>query len=258
MTPPISNGAASMSAMTSTAVEAVASPGIARAPAPAVRTAPARARLDAAAKRALDVVVSAAVLFLLLPLIALIAVLIRLDSRGPVFYRSRRVGHGGGALPMLKFRKMHDNASGMQLTLDDDERFTRIGLWLAKLKIDELPQFWHVLRGDMSLVGPRPESASFVKRFADEYDIILTTKPGILGLSQIAFAEEGRILDDDDPIGHYVERILPQKVRMDLLYVTRRTVGFDLRILLWSTVAVLMRREVAVRRTDGGMNLRRR
>jgi lipopolysaccharide/colanic/teichoic acid biosynthesis glycosyltransferase len=258
MTVPYSHGAARVSAMTSAALETVVAPGIAPAPIAVEHPPLARARFDAAAKRGLDLVVSAAVLFLLLPVIALVALLIRLDSRGPVFFRSRRVGHRGDALPMLKFRKMHNDASGMQLTLDDDERFTRIGLWLAKLKIDELPQFWHVLRGEMSLVGPRPESASFVSRFVDEYNFILSTKPGIIGLSQIAFAEEGRILDDADPVGHYVARILPQKVRMDMLYVARRTIGFDLRILLWAAVAVVMRREVAVRRSDGRMNLRRR
>jgi len=255
---PYAGGAAGVSEMTSTALETVASTGLAPAPAATAPRTGARSRVDAAAKRALDIVVSGSVLLLLLPLIALVALLIRLDSPGPVFYRSRRVGHRRRELPMLKFRKMHDNASGMALTLDDDERFTRIGLWLAKLKIDELPQFWHVLRGDMSLVGPRPESASFVSRFTDEYDAILGAKPGIIGLSQIAFAEEGRILDDDDPVGHYVEQILPQKVRMDLMYVTRRSVGLDVQILLWASVAVLMRREVAVRRADGRMNLRRR
>jgi lipopolysaccharide/colanic/teichoic acid biosynthesis glycosyltransferase len=210
------------------------------------------------AKRAFDIVVSATALFLLLPFILVVAIVIRLDSKGPAFYRCRRVGRHGDDLVMLKFRKMRDDATGRKLTTDDDDRFTRVGIWLAKLKIDEIPQLWNVLRGDMSLVGPRPESNDFVAHFHDDYRLVLEAKPGIIGLSQIAFAEESRVLDDSDPVGHYLDRILPQKVRMDQMYAMRRSFRFDLRILFWATIAVLLRRQVAVHRDSGKMNLRRR
>src|SRR3954471_22469678 len=105
---------------------------------------------------------------LLLPLLVAIALLVVLDSPGPVFYRAQRVGYRGRPLRMLKFRKMHADATGGALTLAEDERFTRVGRWLVRGHLDELPQLWHVLRGEMSLVGPRPESPSFVAHFAEE------------------------------------------------------------------------------------------
>src|SRR3954471_21826118 len=121
-----------------------------------------------AAKRAIDIAVSALGLVILSPLFLVIALLVVLDSPGPVFYRADRVGYRGRPLRMLKFRKMHEDATGSALTLADDERLTRVGRWLVRGHLDELPQLWHVLRGEMSLVGPRPESPSFVAHFAEE------------------------------------------------------------------------------------------
>ena len=215
-------------------------------------------RLDAVAKRTLDVVVALVALVALAPLILLVALLVRLDSHGPAFFAAPRVGHGGRELRMLKFRKMHHRARGIPLTVDDDDRFTRIGAILAKFKLDELPQFWHVLRGEMSLVGPRPETVDFVGHHREAYHEILAVRPGVFGFSQIAFVAEGRILDGDDPLSHYIADILPQKVKLDLMYARHRTLGLDLRIVFWSLVAVLLRRQVAVHRDSGRMNLRRR
>jgi len=217
-----------------------------------------RARFDAAAKRALDIVASAVMLLALLPLILIVALLVRLDSPGPAFFKVDRIGRRGRRLRMLKFRKMHDDASGIALTTHEDDRLTRIGAFLAKSKLDELPQLWHILRGDMSLVGPRPETADFVAHHRHEYDEILTVRPGLVGFSQIAFLSEGRILNEEDPLTHYVSAILPQKVTLDLMYARERTVLLDLKILVWSMVAVLARRQVAVNRQTGQMNLRRR
>ena len=217
-----------------------------------------RSRVDAALIRALDAVVAGALLLVLLPLIVAAALAVRLDSPGPAFFRSERTGFMGRRLLMLKFRKMRDDARGPSLTMDDDERFTRIGRLLAKLKIDEVPQLWHVLKGEMSLVGPRPESPEFIALHADDYAGILTVRPGITGLSQIAFAEESAILDDEDPIDHYVSAILPQKVGLDTMYANRRSFWFNVRILFWTAAAVLMRRQVAVHRDSGKMNLRKR
>jgi lipopolysaccharide/colanic/teichoic acid biosynthesis glycosyltransferase len=217
-----------------------------------------RSRIDAALIRTLDAIVAAVLLFLLLPLILLSAIAVRLDSPGPAFFRVERMGWRGAFLRMLKFRKMHDDAAGPALTQENDDRFTRLGPVLAKLKLDEIPQLWHVLTGEMSLVGPRPESAEFVTLHRHEYAEILSVRPGITGLSQVAFAEESRILDEANPVNHYVGRILPQKVALDLIYARRRTCWMNVRILFWTVAAVVMRRQVAVHRETGKMNLRKR
>jgi len=207
-------------------------------------------------KRAADVVVASLLLFVLAPLLLACAIAITLDSRGPVFYRCRRVGYRGRQLDMLKFRKMHHDAAGRALTLARDDRFTRVGRLLAQLKLDELPQLWNVLRGDMSLIGPRPEDPSFVDLHRDAYDEILSVRPGITGLSQLAFARESAILDPHDPVAFYTGRLLPQKMSLDCLYAREWTPGMDLRIFWWTLAAVVTRMDVAVSRETG--TLRRR
>jgi lipopolysaccharide/colanic/teichoic acid biosynthesis glycosyltransferase len=209
-------------------------------------------------KRDVDIAVAALVLVATLPLIALLALLIRLDSPGPVFFRAERVGRDGRRLRMLKFRKMHRDACGAPLTMAADARFTRVGRLLARTKLDELPQLWHVLCGEMSLIGPRPEDPGFVAERPEEYRSILTVRPGITGLSQIAFAEESEILDLVDPMSHYRARIFPQKILLDRLYAARPTIWKDGAILFWTVAAVILRRQVAVDRETGHMNLRRR
>ena len=207
-----------------------------------------RARLDRFLKRLLDVLAAGVLLLLLSPLIAVVAVAIKLDSRGPVFYRCRRVGRGGRELPMLKFRKMHDDATGPALTVTRDARLTRTGRLLARSKIDEVPQLWNVLKGEMSLVGPRPEDPSFVALRPDDFQVILLVRPGITGLSQLAFAKESELLDPSNRLADYLERFLPQKIALDRLYVARRTIWLDLNILVWTLAAVVLRRDVAVNR----------
>jgi lipopolysaccharide/colanic/teichoic acid biosynthesis glycosyltransferase len=208
-------------------------------------------------KRLLDIATASTLLLVLLPLIAVVAVAIRLDSRGPAFFRCRRVGYGGREFGMLKFRKLVHDASGGAPTAPEADRFTRLGRVLAKTKLDEVPQLWNVLKGEMSLVGPRPEDARSVELCADEYRHILRVRPGITGLSQLAFAREGEILDPTDPYGHYVTKLLPAKARLDCLYVSRRSLGMDLKILLWTAAAVLLRLEVAVHRQSGRLTRRR-
>ena len=211
---------------------------------------------DAALKRALDIFVSASLLLLLTPVIVLLAVAIKLDSRGPVFYRCRRVGRNGADLEMLKFRKMRDGATGPPLASSQDDRFTRIGAFLARTKLDEVPQLWNVLRGQMSLVGPRPEDPSFIALHREDYERILSVRPGITGYCQLAFARESEILDSSDRERHYVERILPQKVRLDCLYAAGRSFAVDVRILWWTAMAVLLSKEVAVNRESGALGAR--
>jgi lipopolysaccharide/colanic/teichoic acid biosynthesis glycosyltransferase len=212
----------------------------------------------AVVKRTLDIVVASAVLLLAAPLMLLIAALIVLESPGPVFYRADRVGRGGSPLRMLKFRKMYEGVSGCPLTTGCDARLTRIGALLRRTRLDELPQLWHVLRGEMSLVGPRPENPAFVARWADAYDEILRARPGLTGWTQVAFADEARILGEDDPVGRYLAAILPQKVQLDRLYVTHPSVRADVRIL-WATFrTTVLNQPIAVDRGSGAMTRRRR
>ena len=214
--------------------------------------------LRAALKRAIDLTVAALALIALAPLFLVIALLIVLDSPGPVFYRADRVGFRGRSLRMLKFRKMRTDARGGALTVADDERLTRLGAWLVRTKLDELPQLWHVLRGEMSLVGPRPESPEYAERFAGAYEVILRVRPGLTGYTQLAFAREGAILDAQDPYTHYVTRLLPQKVALDRLYATGLSTRRDLRILGATIVTLVLRKPVAVNRATGRLTLRRR
>jgi lipopolysaccharide/colanic/teichoic acid biosynthesis glycosyltransferase len=209
-------------------------------------------------KRGVDIGVSLGLILLVLPVVSVISLVIRIESPGPVFFRARRVGRDGHEFEMLKFRKMWHGATGLRLTTGGDSRFTRIGSLLAKLKLDELPQLWNVLLGDMSLIGPRPEDPHFVALHEREYRAILRVRPGVTGLSQLAFAEESDILDDSDPLTHYLERILPQKMKLDGMYATGHNIRSDLRILFWTLMAVVGRRQVAVHRATGQMNFRKR
>jgi lipopolysaccharide/colanic/teichoic acid biosynthesis glycosyltransferase len=210
------------------------------------------------AKRAFDVTAAAVLLVVASPVFLVIALAIVVESRGGVFYRGVRVGENGRPMRMLKFRKMYRGASGNALTVANDARFTRLGGLLARTKLDELPQLWNVLKGEMSLVGPRPEDPTFVERHAEQYAEILRVKPGITGLCQLAFARESEVLDTEDPVDHYVTRLLPQKVDLDLLYARGRSMGMDLRILVWTAAATLLRVEVAVSRSSGKLSRRRR
>ena len=219
-------------------------------------TAPFFGVVDRILKRAIDFTVAGVLLVLVSPLIAVLALAIKLESPGPAFYRCRRVGLRGRALSMFKFRKMHDGASGPALSSPDDARFTRLGSFLARTKLDELPQLVNVLKGEMSLVGPRPEDPAFVELRREAYSMILEVRPGITGLSQLAFATESDVLDADDRMGDYVGRILPQKIGMDTLYAQRRSLGMDLKVLCWTLRAVVGGDQVAVHRATGRLTPR--
>jgi lipopolysaccharide/colanic/teichoic acid biosynthesis glycosyltransferase len=232
-----------------------------RARAPALSGARANAPaglVTRAVKRSFDVVVSAAALVLAAPLLAIVAALIVLDSSGPVFHRVERVGFLGRPLRMLKFRKMAAGAHGVALTTNGDARLTRIGSLLARTRLDELPQLWHVLRGDMSLVGPRPEHLGFVARHPSAYRHILSVRPGLTGLSQLAYARERVLLDAGDPLGHYLRGILPEKVVLDCLYASRVSLAQDLRILAATARTLLLRQPIAVDRRSARVTRRRR
>jgi lipopolysaccharide/colanic/teichoic acid biosynthesis glycosyltransferase len=214
--------------------------------------------MDRVAKRLVDVLVAGGLLIVLAPLIGLVAIAIRLESSGPAFYRCRRIGLAGAEFAMLKFRKMVDGATGPPLRASRDERFTRLGRFLAASRLDEIPQLWNVLKGQMTLVGPRPEDPRFVQLRPGAFEAIIRLKPGVTGLSQLAFANESDILDPDDRMRDYLRRILPQKLAIDHLYATSWSLWLDLKILGWTLVAVLPRLQVAVHRGTGAIGLRRR
>ena len=213
---------------------------------------------QASLKRLFDMAVAAIMLILLSPVLAIIAVAVRLESSGPVFYRCRRAGLRGSAFDMLKFRKMAVDASGPPLTITDDDRFTRVGRFLAASKLDELPQLWNVIKGEMSLVGPRPEDFVFVAREPRAYDMILQVRPGITGLSQLAFSREGELLRRQDSLKYYLERLFPAKIHLDQLYIARTSMSMDAKILLWTLAATLMHRDVSVDRETARLAIRRR
>lgn len=212
----------------------------------------------AGGKRLFDIAVASVLLLATIGVFAVIALAIKLDSPGPVFYRVRRVGFRGRMLLMLKFRKMRDDARGGPLTVDRDPRLTRVGGILTRTRLDELPQLWDVLCGRMSIIGPRPEDPGFVDLHADDYARILTTRPGMTGLSQIAYREEAKIVDAVSPVEDYLQRILPQKLTLDSLYADSLSLWLDMRILYWTFVTLFIRRPVSVNRATAGMNIRRR
>jgi lipopolysaccharide/colanic/teichoic acid biosynthesis glycosyltransferase len=217
-----------------------------------------RPLLSRALKRTSDIALSAVLLCAAAPVMAIIAIAIKIDSPGPVFYRCRRVGFRDRDLDVLKFRKMHDAAQGPRLTVSGDTRFTRLGTFLAKTKLDEVPQLWNVLKGDMSLIGPRPEDREFVDAYPDAFVEVLQVRPGITGLSQLAFARESEILQGEDPVELYVRRVLPQKISLDTKYVRENSLIMDARILVWTLRAVVLRSDVAVDRRTARLSVRRR
>jgi lipopolysaccharide/colanic/teichoic acid biosynthesis glycosyltransferase len=160
------------------------------------------------------------------------ALLIYIDSPGSVFFRSTRVGRDGRTFQMLKFRKMRRAAEGGPLTIGEDERFTPIGGVLASTKLDELPQLWNVIRGEMRLVGPRPEVPEFVARYPHEYMEILSVLPGITGPAAVEYASESHLLSlHQDPLRFYEEQIMPRKLEIDLQYIRTRSLADDARLL---------------------------
>ena len=194
------------------------------------------------AKRALDLGLTLAALPLALPLMVAIALWVRLDSPGPALFRQERVGRGGCLFRIHKFRTMHADGAGPQVTAAGDTRVTRAGRWLRRTKLDELPQLIDVLKGDMSLVGPRPEVPRYMALYPDEArQRILSVRPGITDRAAIEFRDEELLLAHaTDPERVYVERIMPVKLRYYLDYVAQRTLIGDLRIL-FDTVRALLR-----------------
>jgi lipopolysaccharide/colanic/teichoic acid biosynthesis glycosyltransferase len=186
-------------------------------------------------KRVVDSLISLAALAVLLPVLAIVAAMIKLDSPGPVFYRGLRVGRRGMPFRMLKFRTMVANADriGPPSTAADDPRITRVGRVLRRLNLDELPQFINVLLGQMSIVGPRPEVPEVVALYPEqERQAVLSVRPGITDWATLWIRDEGKRLEGSaDPHRTYLEEIWPEKRRLQLEYVRTQSLATDLKII---------------------------
>lgn len=200
------------------------------------------ARLYPVTKRTVDIVAALLGLMVLSPLLAVVAASIRLDSPGPVLFRHRRVGQGGRKFDVLKFRTMTQGSAGAQITVGGDRRVTRVGHLLRKSKLDELPQLWNVLVGDMSLVGPRPEVESYVEEFAREYADILKVKPGITDFAAIEYRDEESVLARAaNPDLEYRRVVLPAKIVLYRRYIAEQSIRTDLSILARTMAAIVKR-----------------
>lgn len=195
--------------------------------------------------RVFDILCSAMGLFFLSPMFCAVAMMIKFDDGGPVFYRQFRIGKGFHRFRVCKFRSMVTNAdrNGL-LTAPGDSRLTRVGGFLRRYKLDELPQLFNVLKGDMQLVGARPELERYVEMFHPQYEVILQERPGITDPASLAYRHEEEILSASRR-GHqnmeqqYVEEILPVKLKLSLAYQKQRTLFSDVRILLQTVFGLL-------------------
>jgi lipopolysaccharide/colanic/teichoic acid biosynthesis glycosyltransferase len=196
-------------------------------------------RRSLAAKRVFDLLLSATGLILLSPLLLLLALLVKVSDGGPVLFKQERVGLGGRRFLIWKFRSMVVNADriGIPVTRDGDPRITRVGRFLRKTKLDELPQLWNVFVGEMSLVGPRPEVSKYVERYTPEQQIILRFKPGITDLATLEFRNEEELLRKaEDTERFYIEYCVPRKIELNLEYARRASLWSDTWIILQTVI----------------------
>lgn len=183
--------------------------------------------------RAFNFISATAGLVTLTPVLLLIAIAIKLDDGGPVFYLQKRIGRNFQPFQLIKFRTMTVGAdqSGL-LTAPADQRVTDCGRWLRRSKLDELPQLWNVLQGEMQLVGPRPEVESYVEQFREEYSALLADPPGITDPASLAFRREEQLFAPAGMERQYVSEILPRKLSLSLEYQRRRSFASDLGVLM--------------------------
>ncbi|HQU31578.1 MAG: sugar transferase [Planctomycetia bacterium] len=193
-------------------------------------------------KRLFDLVFSVIGLIVCLPLFVLIAFLIKCNSRGPVFFIQKRVGKGFRLFKLYKFRTMITDASqkGLQVTAVGDPRITKVGRFLRKTKIDELPQLINVFKGDMSLVGPRPEVPKYVEIFREDYQDILKIKPGITDYATIEFRDEEGVLEKfEDPEDGYIREVLPIKIKLYKKYLEDSGFFTDVKLIVLTLTKIV-------------------
>ena len=191
-------------------------------------------------KRAFDVVCAALGLLVLSPVLLVCALLVGLTSSGGGLFRQERIGRDGVPFTIYKFRSLRQDNAGVKITTSGDSRITPVGKVLRKTKLDELPQLWNVLKGDMSFVGPRPEVREYTDLYDGEQRQVLLVRPGITGLASIRFRNENELLDaSDDPNRTYIEEVMPQKIALDLEYIPHASVWYDIRLILKTLVTVV-------------------
>jgi lipopolysaccharide/colanic/teichoic acid biosynthesis glycosyltransferase len=196
-------------------------------------------------KRFFDVAASCAAVILLSPMFAIIAVAIKIDSRGPVLFRQIRVGLRSKPFVIFKFRTMAPDADRIapNVSPSSDPRITRVGRFLRSSYLDELPQLFNVIMGTMSVVGPRPETPEFVALYTPEERCVLDVKPGLLGPSTLASMDESAILDAaDDPFTYYVDVLMHERVRLDLAYLVEMSLATDVRLLVRQVTKIIVGR----------------
>lgn len=198
--------------------------------------------MDSFLRKVLDFVVAVVGLIFLSPLLLLVGSIIKGFDQGPIFYRARRVGKAGKLFYLYKFRTMvvatNEGEQGPAITAKGDARITPIGSWLRRTKVDELPQLLNVLRGEMSLVGPRPEDPRYVALYNDEQRQVLLVRPGITSAASLAYRHEERLLVGDNWEAIYREEVMPAKLAIDLTYLKRRTVWTDILLILRTVFAI--------------------
>ena len=192
--------------------------------------------------RLLDVGIAVIGLVFLSPLLLCVALLIKLTSWGPAFYKATRIGKAGRPFVLYKFRSMGVDADkqGPTITRKDDDRITSLGRLLRRTKIDELPQLINVLKGEMSLVGPRPEDPRYLQYYTEEQLKVLSIRPGITSPASVAYRHEEQLLSGADWENHYIEEILPAKLSLELNFIRNRSLRTDL-LIIWKTFQSLFR-----------------
>lgn len=194
-------------------------------------------------KRIFDILISTIGIAILAPLFVVVAILIKLDSSGSVFFTQERIGRYGRKFHIYKFRSMAQiqNADELKITVGNDRRITKIGFYLRKYKIDELPQLFNVLLGEMSIVGPRPEVEEYVNYYSQQNkNSVLSVRPGITDLASIRFRNESDILAAEaNPHGAYINKILPKKLRYCRFYVSKQSVCLDLKIIFMTFMVIV-------------------
>ena len=191
-------------------------------------------------KRCEDLVLAGFLLILSIPLLAMVAILVRLDSDGPVIFRQARMGRNFRRFTLFKFRTMRSSDCGPAYTLGADPRITAVGRWLRRWKIDELPQLWNVLRGEMSLVGPRPVIPELTFEFKPAYEQLLKVRPGLTDPATLKYRRETEILEMvADPLEYFKTVVTPDKLRISQAYIQRATALTDLNVVLETALALL-------------------
>lgn len=196
------------------------------------------------AKRVFDVFFSVAGLLFLSPVFIVVIIFLKLDSKGSIFYKQLRVGLNQKNFELIKFRTMYANSdrAGLLTIGDHDSRITRVGCWLRKYKVDELPQLINILKGEMSFVGPRPEVLKYVMLYDAFQKKVLTVKPGITDWASIQYIDESELLANaDDPESFYINTIIPSKITENLKYIEHHNLWVDLKIISYTLKSIISR-----------------